>query len=293
MFISYAYILQQIVNGLAIGMSYALIAVGLNLVFGILRLVNFAHGQFYMLGAYLAYTFAAKLGANYFLAIILAVLLTYAIGLLCNRLVVRPLQGKEAVILMVATLGLGVILENAALLVWGATPRTIPSPYASVSVSWGDITLIQQRVLNFIIGAAILVFLWLFIIRTKVGKLMRATSQNFLGAALLGVNISRISNFTFAFSCSLAACAGAFVASTSTIFPHIGGMALIKAFVVVILGGMGSLGGAIVAGLLLGVAENVGGAITAAQYQDFIGYIAIVIILLFKPSGLFGDPKAL
>jgi branched-chain amino acid transport system permease protein len=291
MFISSPYIIQQLINGLILGLSYSLIAVGLTLVFGILRIVNFSHGQFYMLGAYLAYAVATQLKINYFASIFLAIIFTYIVGYICTRLIVQPLQERDELVMMIATLGLGSFIENSCLHIWSANPRQLPTPYSSISIHFGEISIIQQRALNFIIGIMILALIWLFINNTKIGKLMKATGQNKLGALILGVNVKKIGNFTFAFSCALAACSGAFIASTSTIYPYIGMTAMIKAFIVVILGGLGSVIGAMVGGMLLGVSEALGGALTAGQYQDLIGYIAVVIVLLIKPSGLFGDPK--
>ncbi len=279
---------QQLVNGLTIGLIYALMAVGLTVIFGILRIGNFAQGEFYMLGAFVAFYMVVSFSLNYFLSIVLALLCIALLGMVVERLAVRPLQGRPHAALIVSTIGLSIFLENMALVVFGPVPKTIPSPYAREQVVFWGIHLTQQRILILLISVGFILFVHFFIKKTKTGMAMRAVAKDPDTAALMGVNINWIYAFTFAFGGGLAAIAGALLGPIFVVAPNMGNLMVVKAFVVLILGGMGYVPGAIFAGLLLGVTESLGAGFISTEYKDVIGYGIMLLVLLFRPEGLLG-----
>ena len=282
---------QQLTNGLVNGMTYVLIATGLTLVFGVLHIINFAHGEFYMLGAFLTYFAAKLLGLDYISAVILATIGVAVLGILANRLFFWPLRREHEFTILLSSLGLALLLTNGGELVFGADPKYVASPFADSIVEVGQLVVTQQRVLIFIVGAVILCLLYLFIKHTRIGKMMRATAQNPEGAALTGVNIRFVYTVTFALACGLAALAGALVGPTAMIFPTVGGWAVLKGFIVVILGGLGSIPGALIGGLALGIVEALAGGYISLGFAQAIGFAIIIIVLLWRPQGLFGTAR--
>jgi branched-chain amino acid transport system permease protein len=278
---------QQIANGLVNGMSYVLIAVGLTLVFGVLRIVNFAHGEFYMLGAFATYFIISLLGIPYVPAALLATVVVAAAGILSNQILFRPLRREHEFTILMVSLGLSLMLSNGGEVVFGADPKYIPSPYSDLAIDIGDVFLTVQRLIVLVAAVVLIALVYLFIRYTTLGKMMRATAQNREGAALSGVDIDRIYAYTFALACGLAAAAGALLGPTAMIFPTIGEWAVIKAFIVVVMGGLGSMGGAVVGGLMLGIVEALGANYVSIAFKDAIGYAIIVAVLLWRPAGLF------
>jgi branched-chain amino acid transport system permease protein len=278
---------QQIANGLVNGMSYVLIAVGLTLVFGVLRIVNFAHGEFYMLGAFATYFIISLLGIPYVHAALLATVVVAAAGILSNQILFRPLRREHEFTILMVSLGLSLMLSNGGEVVFGADPKYIPSPYSDLAIDIGDVFLTVQRLIVLVAAVVLIALVYLFIRYTTLGKMMRATAQNREGAALSGVDIDRIYAYTFALACGLAAAAGALLGPTAMIFPTIGEWAVIKAFIVVVMGGLGSMGGAVVGGLMLGIVEALGANYVSIAFKDAIGYAIIVAVLLWRPAGLF------
>jgi branched-chain amino acid transport system permease protein len=281
---------QQVLNGATIGIMYALAAVGLTLTFGILRVINFAHGEFYMLGAFVTYTLLVVAGIPYFQAVVLAVLTACALGLLAERLTVRPLRGRHHFTVVLATLGLSVFLQNGALAVWGPDPREIALPWDGAMLV-GGLIISRMRLVALAAGVALIAALTLFIRYTRVGMAMRAVARNPDAAALMGVNVPRIYGLTFSTGAGLAAVSGGLLGAIFTIEPTMGEWAVIKAFSVVIMGGLGSVPGAVAGGLLLGVAESlsVGYLPGGVGYRDGIAYAMIILVLLLRPQGLFGQ----
>jgi branched-chain amino acid transport system permease protein len=279
---------QQLVNGFTIGVIYALMAVGLTVIFGILRIGNFAQGEFYMLGAFVAFYMVVSFSMNYFLSIVVALLCIAFLGIIVERWAVRPLQGRPHAALIVATIGLSIFLENMALVLFGPVPKTIPSPYSREQVVFWGIHLTEQRIFIFLISVASFVFIHFFIKRTKTGMAMRAVAKDPDTAALMGINVNWIYAFTFAFGGGLAAIAGALLGPIFVVAPNMGNLMVVKAFVVLILGGMGYVPGAIFAGILLGITESLGAGFLSTEYKDVIGYGFMLLVLLFKPQGLLG-----
>ena len=285
-----AVVLQQVVNGVTIGVVYALIAIGLTLVFGILGVINFAHGEFYMIGAFLTYTLTVRLGLEYFLALALTIAGGAAVGLLAERLAVRPLKGRHMFTVVLSTLGLSIFLENGALLVWGPDPREIELAWGSRPLLIGGVVITFLRVAVLATAAALIVALTWFIRRTTWGMAMRAVAANRDAAALMGIPVDRVYAITFAVGSALAGVAGGLLGAMFTIEPTMGEWAVVKAFSVVIMGGMGHVPGAVLGGIILGVAESLGAGFLpgGTSYKDGIGYAILILVLLCRPQGLFG-----
>lgn len=279
---------QQTLNGLVMGLVYALLALGLTISFGIGRVINFAHGELYMLGAFFTYLAAARAG---YLGGIGAALLGMAVaGVLLDRLVLRPLRSGRSSLWapFLATLAVSLIVQNAALAVFGPDPYLLSSPYAYQPVVLAGLVVTKQDLLIAAVAGLATLLLTAFIKRGKYGLAMRAVARDRQTAALMGINIERVYILTFSMSAVLAGLAGALVAPKATVDPFMGRMALLKGLSVVILGGLGNIPGAIFGGLVLGVAEALGAGFVSAAYKDAIGYALMVLVLLFRPEGLLG-----
>lgn len=283
-------VLQQVVNGVTIGVVYALIAVGLTLVFGILDVINFAHGEFYMIGAFLTHALTVGLGLDYFVALLLTIAGGAVVGLVAERLTLRPLKNRHLFTVVLSTLGLSIFLQNGALLMLGPDPREIELAWGSRPLIIGGVVITWLRVAVLITGAVLIVVLTWFIRRTVWGMAMRAVATNRAAAALMGVPVDRIYALTFAIGAALAGVAGGLLGAMFTIEPSMGEWAVVKAFSVVIMGGMGNVPGAVLGGIMLGVAESLGAGFLpgGTSYKDGIGYAMLILVLLLRPQGLFG-----
>ena len=279
--------LQFLVNGLVTGCFYALIALGLTLIFGMMGVVNFAHGEFFVLGGVFAYWFVALMGMPFWLAVILVVVVMALLGAAFDVTMVRPLRTAHILSSALVTIGLSIFLLNTTLLLFGPSPRAIETGFARKPILLGPVVLTEARVFAVVLGIVAIVLLHLLIQKTKLGRAMRATFQNRDAAALVGVNIEFIYTFTFAIGTAMAALAGALLGAIFVVHPSTAELATLKAFVVVILGGMGSFPGAVAGGLILGIVESLWGGYFSTGYQDVIGFVLVILILLFKPTGLF------
>jgi branched-chain amino acid transport system permease protein len=279
---------QHVVNGLIIGGGYALMGIGLTLIFGIMRVVNFAHGEFYMLGAFLLFTLFSLFGVNFFVSSLIAIVGVGVAGIIVERVVLRPLRHQPIEIPMLATVALSVILQNAAILIWDASPKTLKHPFSPIPMVLGPIHVVSIRIFAGLAAVALIVGAHLFIKKTRFGKAMRATFQDGEMARLVGVNVDSVYAFTFAFGAALAGASGVLLGSVFWVAPSMGDLAALKSFAVVIMGGLGNFIGAIVGGLVLGVAENLGAAYISSGYKDAIGFIVIIVLLLLRPQGLLG-----
>jgi branched-chain amino acid transport system permease protein len=285
---------QQLVNGLIIGGIYALIAVGLTTIFGLMDVVNVAHGEFYMLGGMIAFFLVQAAGANYFFSLIMAIVLVMGIGFLVEKILLKRLRDKKTEILVggaLVTIGISIFFQNTGLLVFGSVPRLIPSPFSTEPFRIGPILLGRMHLFAALVTVGVILFSHFFIKKTTLGMAMRATFQDKDMAGLVGVHIDRVFSFTFMLGAGLAATAGALLGPIYIIYPNVGESVILKAFVIVILGGMGNFLGAIFAALILGVIESLGAAYISTEYRDLIGFVMVLLILLFRPSGLFGRMK--
>jgi branched-chain amino acid transport system permease protein len=280
-------LLQHLVNGLVLGGTYALLGIGLTLIFGLMNVVNFAHGEFYTLGAYTAFASLALLGLPFLAAIPVAIVAGIVLGALCERVLLRPLRGESIDSVMLVMIGLWIAMQNAELLGWGGVAKSIAHPFPTAPIVAGPLGIAPLRLFVFVTAIALIVAAQLVIHRTKLGRAMRATFQDADTAALMGVRIRRIHTATFALGSGLAAAAGALLGPIFLVYPSMGDLASLKAFSVVILGGLGNVAGATFGGLLLGVVEELGAGYVSSGYRDAVGFVIIILVLLLRPSGLF------
>jgi branched-chain amino acid transport system permease protein len=279
--------IQQLLNGLVLGGIYSLVALGLTLVFGILEVPNFAHGAFYMVGAFVAYLLMTSLGINYWIAMLGSAIAVALLSVLAERLVFNPLRGASLLHPMVAAIGLLLFLQAGAQVLWGADFRRMPTPYDGIVHVFGAVAPVQRLLI--VAGAFVLMFvLHLFLTRTTTGSSIVAMAQNREGAALMGIDPTRVSMLTFAISGVLVAVAATLFAPIALVFPAMGDLVVMKAFVIIILGGMGSIPGAIVGGLIIGLAEAFAAFYLSTDYKDIVAFVLLVAILSVRPQGLFG-----
>jgi len=279
--------LQQIFNGVMLGSTYAIVALGLTLVFGILHIPNFAHGHLYMLGAYVSFFLMTLYGFGFWPALIISMVTLGLIGMLIERVVYRPLQDKPHINSFISAIGALIILETSVIVFWGPQGRRIPNPYPDIVELLG-ITMSHQRLLVILAAIAMIVLLQIFIKKTTPGTTIEAVAQNREGARLVGINVNWVSSLTFAISTATAAAAASLVAPIFMISPTMGALLGMKAFIIVILGGLGSIPGAIVGGYILGILEAIGGGYLSAAYKDVYAFGALILILSIRPTGLFG-----
>lgn len=279
--------LQFLTNGLVIGAFYALSALGLTLIFGLMRVVNFAHGEIYMLGGVTGWFFTSYLGLNFFVGLALVTACIAALGWLVDRFLIERVrgQGEEPGILL--TIGLSIFLANFTLLVVGPAPLKVAGAVSEAPIFIGPIVITKLRLTAVLVTIALIMAAHLLIQKTRLGQAMRATFQDSMAANLAGIRTKQVYAATFALGCTLAALSGMLLASIYSAQASIGGLVSLKSFVVVILGGMGSFAGAIVGGLLLGVAEAMWGGYVATGMVDIIGFVLVILILLFRPQGIF------
>ncbi|GGF78623.1 branched-chain amino acid ABC transporter permease [Paracoccus acridae] len=284
-----AIFLEQILNGLITGSMYALIGSGIALVYGTMRVLNLAHGEFYMLGGYFTFYLIVQIGLSPLLAIPLAVAIAFCLGALIQKLTIEYLIVREnwAFTTIAATLGLSIVLQNAALLMFGEQFNTVPY-YVQGVMSIGDIRLPWQRVLIFVVALATIAGMTWLLKYTRLGWSIRATSQDRDAAQVVGIPVRRIYMICFGLAAALGALAAAMLAPINAINPWAGIPILLKGFVVVILGGLGSFPGAIIGGLFLGVVEAVGVQLTSSEWRDVISFTLMIAVIWWRPWGVFG-----
>jgi branched-chain amino acid transport system permease protein len=278
--------LQSVVNGLAAGGIYILVALGLTLVLSIMGIVQMSHGEIYMFGAYGVYYLFAAIGLNFVLAVALSTLLVGIFGIILERFCFRPFRAEPDRAMIIA-IGLILVLQNIALVIAGGTPRNYVSPFSGI-LRYGGVSLSLERLMIVVVGFVLLVGLYLFIRFTKTGQAMLSISQDREGAALQGIDINRISAIAMFLGCGLAALAGALVGSLFGITPTMGGFALMKGIAVIILGGLGSIPGAVVGGLVIGLIDGIMPVLTTAHIAGATGFGVIILILFLRPQGIWG-----
>ena len=284
-----SFLIQGGMNGVMLGLNYALIALGLSLIFGIMGIVNFAHGEMYMLGGYVAYYLVGRFGLNFFVTIVAAVIMVGLLGVFLEKVLFRPLttRPKEALTSFIAAVGLAWVLQMLAVICFGDLDRSVPSAFKGI-IRMGGVVITKERLATIIIGIALIVLLNLFLLRTRIGRAIRAVAQDKEAAALQGVQVGRVSSLSFGVGCALASAAGALMAPIFSINPFLGGEVILKAFLVVILGGMGSIPGAMLGGLVLGFTESFGSLFFTVPTVSVITFTLIIIILILRPQGLLG-----
>ncbi|WP_289102960.1 branched-chain amino acid ABC transporter permease [uncultured Marinobacter sp.] len=280
-------ILQHVINAMVLGSTYALLGIGLTIIFGIMRVVNFAHGELYTLGAYTAYGMVTLINLDFFSSILVAALIGMLIGALIEYVFLRRKDLKNIDEVMLIMIGIMIIMQNLELMIWGGVAKIIPTPFSQDPISMGAIAISPTRVFVFCISAVLLVIFYLGIERTRFGLAIRATFQDQDAARIVGVNVKRIYTVTFALGSAMAAVAGALLAPMFVATPLMGDLASLKAFAIVILGGLGSLGGAALGGFLLAFIEEFGASYISSAYRDAFGFLVIIVVMLFRPQGLF------
>lgn len=281
--------IQQLVNGLSVGSVYALIALGYTMVYGIIKLINFAHGDIYMLGAYFGFFLITSFNMSLVPALIISMLLAAGVGVIIERLAYRPLRNSPRITALITAIGISLFIENTAQLVFGARFRAFPRLFGLKRYEFLGIAVSQMQIVILLTALGLMVLLYLVVNHTKVGKAMRAVSMDPDAARLMGINVDVIISFTFAIGSALAAAGGILVGMYYTrIDPYMGVLPGLKAFVAAVLGGIGVIPGAVLGGLIMGVAENLVIVLGSSTYRDAVAFIILIVILLVKPSGLLG-----
>lgn len=279
-------IAQAIANSIMLGLIYTLIALGITLIFSIMKIVNFAHGQIYMLGAFAVYYFYAQWHIHYLLSLVLAAITTAALGAVLERTIFRPLRGQELPCLLLS-LGLALLLEGGALLLFGEKDKGVPPPFAGTINLWG-VHFGMDRLVIIILSLVLLFGLFIFIQKFKAGRAIRALAQDLEAATLQGVDINRMSWLGFGLGCMLAGLSGGLLVPVYWVSPFIGGTAVVKAFIVMVLGGLGSIPGTVLGGLILGFIESFGQQFLPGTWAMAIAYILVIVMILVRPRGLMG-----
>ncbi len=282
-------ILLTLFWGVAVGCVYMLLASGLNIIFGVMKLVNFAHGQLLMIGAYLTWTISVWSGLNAYEAILVSMALVAVLGVAVERLTFRRVLGGDKLNEIFVSLGLIYIFENAALLFWGDQSQRITSPFSGMSLVFPAFSITYDRIIAIFVVATILVAFGFLVYRTKIGLAMRATSQRNSTATLMGINTERIYMITFALGSAMAAAAGGLYGIIFSFNTQSGEMMTIIAFAIIILGGLGSIRGAIVGGLLYGIAEQMAALFLGGTWSSAVAFALLIGVLIIRPNGLFGE----
>ena len=283
--------LQYLINGISIGAVYAIIALGYTMVYGIAKMLNFAHGDVIMVGAYASYCVTSYLGLPAIVSILVAIAVCTLLGILIEGLAYKPLRGVPSLAVLITAIGVSYFLQNAAQLVFGSAPKNFSSIVSMKPISLfnGGVTITGEVLVTITACVAIMVGLTLFTSKTKMGKAMRAVSEDRDAAQLMGINVNQTISTTFAIGSALAAVAGVLLCSTvPTLMPTTGSMPGIRAFTAAVFGGIGSIPGAMLGGILLGIIETFSKAYLSTQFSDAIVFLVLIVILLVKPAGLLG-----
>ena len=284
-------ILQYLINGISIGAVYAIIALGYTMVYGIAKMLNFAHGDVIMIGAYISFCVTSYMGLPAWVSVIAAVVVCTVLGITIEGLAYKPLRGTPSLAVLITAIGVSYFLQNAAQLIWSSSPKNFTSVVTMkpISLADGKIVITGEVLLTVAVCILVMVGLTLFTGKTRTGKAMRAVSEDRDAAQLMGINVNQTISTTFAIGSALAAIAGVLLCSTvPTLQPTTGSMPGIRAFTAAVFGGIGSIPGAMLGGILLGIIENFSKAYISTQFSDAIVFSVLIIILLVKPAGLLG-----
>lgn len=281
--------LQQLVNGIALGSIYALIALGYTMVYGTIRLINFAHGDVYMMGAFLGYYLITVLEMNLALAMVITMAAMAVLGVVIERVAYKPLRNSTRVAALITAIGVSYFLQNIMIYFIGPEVRAFPSPLEMKVFQVGGLIINSKQILVFVVAVVMMIVLQVIVQRTKMGKAMRAVAVDSEAAQLMGINVDRVISFTFALGSSLAGLAGILVGIYyNSIQPTMGTAPGLKAFIAAVVGGIGSIPGAMVGGYLIGILETIVTFMGGSMYKDAVVYGLLIVILLVLPAGLFG-----
>ncbi len=284
----WAFFLQSLLNGILTGGVYGLVAVGLSLIFGVMNIINFAHGSLMMIAMYATFWAWSLFALDPYASLLISVPLLFVLGALVQKFLVAPIVDAPEHNQLLLTLGVALVLENLALFAWKADPRFVQTAYLRVNYFLGPITIKQVHLTAFLASVLITLLLYVLLSRTDLGKAIRAASQDREGATLMGINVRRIYWISFGIGAATVGAAGTLITPFFPVDPHVGSLFVITAFVVVVLGGMGSFVGALLGGLIVGVGESLGAMVLPGSMKQMVAFVLFVLILLFKPNGLFG-----
>ena len=285
---TFTFVAESLLNGLLVGGVYSLMAIGLTLIFGVMKVVNFAHGSLIMLGMYTTYWAVVLLNLDPYLSLPIALVVLFLIGVSLQRFLINPILNAPEHNQLLLTLGVSLFMENLAVFLWSPDYRVMRTGYDGMVFYVGDISIVLVRVLAFAFAMGLSALLYLMLTKTDLGKAIRAASEEPKGALLMGINIKRIYMITFGIGAACAGVSGGVIAPFIPVYPYVGWLFVITAFVVVVLGGLGSIQGAFVGGLIIGVAESFGAMFLPGAMKSIISFTIFILILLFKPTGLFG-----
>jgi branched-chain amino acid transport system permease protein len=283
---------QSVISGILVGGIYALIGIGLTIIFGVMRIINFAQGELLMLGMYATWIVFTWLGVDPFLSIVITAPLLFLWGAFLQKTIINRVLNALPQNQILLTIGLGLIMSNTVMLAFTSDYRILTTSYSSSSFSVGGISISQPLLVAFLITAAITGALYWFLLKTDTGQAIRATAQDRDAAQLMGINVKAMSVLAFGLGAALAGVAGALISPTYYIFPQVGSAFTLKAFVIVVLGGMGSVIGATLGGLIIGVTESLSAVYIASGLKELVVFVLFLGLLLFKPSGLLGKTRA-
>jgi len=281
-------ILQLIINGLLLGGIYALLSIGLTLIFGVLEVINFAHGEFLMISMYMTFWLFQSYGIDPYLSLVIIIPVFFLFGLFIQRLIIKPLLNDPPLNQIFATIGLGLVFQNLALLFFKADFRAVKPSYSNANILLGELIVSVPRLIAFAVAIGIIATLFLFLKKTFTGKAIRALAQQRRAAMLMGINVYRTYGIAFGLGIACVGAAGAVLMPLFFVFPTVGSLFVLIAFVVVILGGYNSLGGTLIAGLIIGVIEGFSGFFISPHLKEVVYFIMFIFILIFKPTGLMG-----
>ncbi len=284
---------EQLLNGLTLGSTYALIALGYTMVYGIIQLINFAHGEIYMFGAFAGLLLVTVFGVNIVVALIGAMVFCMLLGMLVERIAYRPLRGKSSRLsALISAIGVSIFLSTLMALIRGPNTTRYPEVINISTYQIGPVSLSSLQIIILVVAALLMVGLQIMVQKTRIGKAMRACSQDLEASYLMGVNVNRVISFTFAVGSALAAAGGVMVGVYyNAVWPYMGMMAGLKAFAAAVLGGIGSIPGAMIGGLTLGVLEIFGVAYLSSSYKDAIAFAILILVLIIRPQGILGQKK--
>lgn len=281
--------LQQIINGLSLGAIYALIALGYTMVYGIIKLINFAHGDIYMIGAFIGLYCVRNLGLSLIPTLLISMIGAAICGVVIEKVAYKPLRNSPKITLLITAIGVSLLLENGMRLIAGSTPQAFPKLLENEVIKVGALSIETSKILMLVVSIILVLLLQFIVFKTKIGKAMRAASYDIEAASLMGININNTISITFAIGSALAGAAGVLVSLAFTVVePYMGMIPGLKAFIAAVLGGIGSIPGALVGGLLIGLTETLTKGYISTILSDAIVFGILILILLVKPSGLFG-----
>ncbi len=283
--------LQSLISGILIGGVYALIGIGLTIIFGVMRVINFAHGDIMMVGMYMTYFLFTLFGIDPFVSVLVTIPLMFVFGAILQKLFINRILGALPQNQILLTIGLGLIMSNSMMLAFTSDYKILTTSYSSSSYRLAGLSVSKPLAISFLITVVITAALYRFLMKTDTGQAIRATAQDREAAQLMGINVKWMSILAFGIGASMAGTAGALISPTYYIFPQVGSAFTLKAFVITVLGGMGSVVGATLGGVIIGVVESMGAAYISSDWKDVVVFAIFLLVLLVKPSGLMGTSR--